>query len=111
MKTEKPVDKMNRLFDKYKDQLEGMFHNMLWKLLMEEIRFGKMSALTTNYTGNGLVIGIADYGSTGYTPTGVYFKKDIPYDESEKIIEDLNTEIFGLSHKTAAEIVLNTMRK
>ena len=111
MKTEKSTDKTNRLFDKYKDKFEGAFHNLLWKLLVDETRLGKMSAFTTNYTGNGLTVGIADHGSMGYTPTGVYFKEEVTHDQAEEVIDDLNDEVFGLSDRTAAEIVLSTMRR
>lgn len=108
---ESPTDKVSRLFEKHKEKFHGMFHSLLWKLIVDDIRAGKMSALTTNYTDNGLIIGIADHGKRGYTPTGVYFKEDIKHDDAEKVIAEFNTEIFGLGGRTAAEIVLNTMRK
>lgn len=105
----KPVDKLNLLYERYKDKFDGQFHSLLWKVIVDEVRDSVTASLTPCITSNGTEIGIADYKKKGYTPTGVWFKPNIIHDDAEEICHELNTELFGQSIKTQMEIVLSSL--
>jgi hypothetical protein len=110
MKSIKMTDLVHELHEKYLEKIEGLYHNLLWKLLVDGVRDEnpRKSALTL-LAADGNAIGIADEDKSGYTPTGCWVK--VPYDEAMEIVNDLNQKIFGLEPVEAFKIVLSSMRK
>lgn len=103
-------DLLNKLFLKYKETVSGPYHTLLWKLLMDgfkDINKGSR-ALYLNITRDGYMIGICDKNSDGYISTHVYVEIN-NYEEAEKMIEDLNIQIFGLDEKEAFKIAFSSM--
>ncbi len=74
-------DKLNEIFDKFKDKFSGAFHTVLWEIMINENRKGKEAAFVSNYENGGLRLGIADKDISGYTPTPVMFVSNIKHDE------------------------------
>lgn len=105
------TDKVNELFEKYKEKFVGALHNVLWKLLVDKVRANSKSAFVSNYTSHGLELGIADFGKNGYSPTATHFADGITYDEAERILDDLNKEVFNLDDESSIEIVLSSMAR
>ncbi len=110
----KGADLANKLFDKYKDSTEGLFLNSLWQILVNGCRANVQSAFVYVYVPavkGGVNVGIADLNVSGYTPATFSFKADVPEKIREDIIDDLNSEVFGITPKRAFEIELSSMRK
>ena len=106
-----PTEKVNYLFDKYKSNFSGFFHNMLWQFLVNETRNlnKKETALTPVIKDGRTELGIADKNVGGYTPTMVAFVGN-DYDQACDVCDDLNKELFGLTEKEAFLITNSTMK-
>jgi hypothetical protein len=101
---------MNKAYDQFKDKVNGLFHSLLWRIVMDQRFKGKRVAFVSNYNKNGHMIGIAEMDESGYFPTWVCFNETVTYDESQDILEELNRLIFGLTDEQAAKIQLSSMR-
>lgn len=116
-----PEDRLARLnvvYDKYKDDFEGSFHNMLWQVMVNGVRDETRSAFVVadaeNMVRNGKPVaawefGIADAGRKGYTPGSCWYVGD--YDKASRVAEELNKEVFGLEPEEGWMIAASTMRK
>ncbi len=110
MEPESITDKLNRIYNKHKGSLEGMFHSMLW-LIMVDGRFkNEKVAFTAQYKDDYLSLGVA-LNTGGWIPTVAFFKEEIKLDEAKKICNDLNREIFGLNLKQTMNLMIESMRK
>lgn len=92
------LEKMNSLFEKYKDKTEGMFHNCLWQLMVNEVRdlkSGKSCFVYIRYGDH--QVGIVDRGTKGYVPATFRFKSEVSQEECIQILRELNQEIFMLT--------------
>jgi len=105
------TDKVNQLYEKYKDKFPNSFlHNLLWKLLVEKNRKLTDASFTPVIKNGHTELGIADKNERGYSPTGIVFESH-KYDEQVKICQELNQDVFGIDANTASLIVLSSMRK
>lgn len=105
------TEKVNYLFDKYKSNFSGFFHNMLWQFLVNETRNlnAKETALTPVIKDGHTELGIADKNRGGYTPTMVIFVNH-NYDKACDVCDDLNKDLFGLTEEESYKITSSTMR-
>ena len=104
------IEKLNTIFDKFKDKFEGAFHSVLWKLMINHDATDRLKAFTPCLTDQGIIVlGIAHKGLAGYTPSLAYFKPDTHYKDATSICEELNREVFGLTSREANKIVLSSM--
>lgn len=114
------TDKLNNLFVKYKHLTEGLFHNTLWQIIINETlvtQNGKRSFPTHAFifilgqSKDKINVGIAELNVSGYIPTTFSIKADTPKEEIDKMIDELNLEIFGITPERAFEIQLSSYRK
>lgn len=102
------TDKLNTIFKKHKDDMEGGFHNMLWQIMVNESCEG---AFIVQY--DGMIVVAQECG--GYVPCHVKVKNgaahEAGHDNAEGIVDDLNAEVFGLLPEGAFRIVAKSMRK
>lgn len=103
------TEKLNTIFDKFKDKFEGAFHSVLWKLMINHDATDRLKAFTPCLTDQGIVLGIAHKDLAGYTPSLAYFKPDTYHKDATSICEELNREVFGLTPREANKIVLSSM--
>lgn len=105
---ESPVNKVDRLATKFKQQTVGLFHNALWQILVNNCtpNDGK-SCLTYLQVGN--EVGLVRANEKGYIPCNFGFKDEIPVKEREQIVNNLNEEIFDLEDKESCLIVLTSL--
>jgi len=100
-----PVDKVENIFINFRDYFSKGFHNLLWKIIIENYRDLKTtdSAFVSIIEKNHIEIGIADRLWVGYTSTGVMFNSQ-NYNEAQGILQKLNMEVFGLNPKQVSRI-------
>lgn len=102
---------VNDLYSRFIEKVEGMFHNDLWQIVVNE-------SLRTDTKNSAFVyidmgehpVGIATKDVNGFIPCNFWFKDEVPRDEKKRIIDELNKEIFGLEPVEAYEIVASSMR-
>ncbi len=104
------LKKLNSLYERFKNDFEGSFHNVLWQIMINENRKGDEGncAFTPAIKNGETLLGIADRGMSGYCSTGAGFKTH-NHNKAQEICDVLNKEVFGVDSKQAAEIVLTTM--
>lgn len=104
------ADKVRHLADKYKDKFEGSIHDILWRIIVNEMRKVNLkSCFVSTYPGT-VEVGIADLDQAGYTPVkSMVFRKPIEVDNRYRIIEQLNKDVFELDPKQADIIIASTM--
>lgn len=108
------TDLYNDLLERYGEHFEFQspsFGNLLWQLIINERWKDKKPHCFVAVYNDGLVLGIAEHGETGYYNTRVHFVKGIDHNKAEDILEKLNEEMFGLLLRAQAEIVLSSMRQ
>lgn len=105
------TDRMNEVYEQFKDHFTGSFHTTLWHLYVDDITAGKLTCFIGNFTNAGEQLGIAVANEWGYIPTPAYFKSGITHDKAEEILTALNKEVFDLDEKICDQIVLSSMRK
>jgi len=113
MKNKQVIDILNDLYEGHKDNFNDGYHEFLLSLLMTDIlkqNVGKV-ALVTIIVEEEIQLGVVDTNVYGYTPTVVVFKKQINYEEAQKITHDLNFRIFNLNTEEAFKILLSSMYK
>jgi len=103
-----PLDRLNRIYDQYKDEFEGDFHNMLWQILVNKVFGDRRMAFHAAILDTGYILGIAEENKPGYHPSYVFFKTLI-HREATEITGSLNFEVFNLNNREACEIVLTSM--
>lgn len=103
------TDKVNVLFEKYKDKFPNSFlHTTLWNLFVKKTRPLTDAAFTPIIQDGHTIVGIADRGIKGYTPTMLVFETH-NYDEASDICDELNQDVFGVDQKEAFKIIANSM--
>lgn len=103
------TEKLDSIYEKFKNHFpQSSFHDVLWQLLINEVRKGKQSAFTAVIKDGYTLLAIADKNEKGYTPTNAIFSSD-NYDECEDVCDELNKEVFGLTDKEASNIVLSSL--
>lgn len=107
------LEKLNYLYDKYKHLTEGSFHNSLWQILIngkgngwEQGTHAFNHILGPVKTWN---VGISTKGQCGYSPATFGIKKGVSEDAIDEFIDELNSEIFGITKEHAEMIVLRSM--
>jgi hypothetical protein len=105
------TDKVNQLFEKYGDKFPNcFFHTLLWNLFVEKTRKLTDAAFTPVIQNGYTILGIADKGIKGYTPTTAVFETN-NYNEASDICDELNKDVFGLSEEEAFKIIATTMHQ
>ncbi len=104
------TEKFNKAFDLFKDKFDGCFNTTLWRVCVDNITRGKLACFVSNYTKNGLQLGIAYANESGYIPCPAYFKSH-DYDDACDVLEQLNEIIFELSDKESFRIQVSSMHK
>lgn len=105
-----PFEKVNFLYDKYVNKFpNSFFHTLLWNLFINKTRKMSDAAFTPVIKSGYTLLGIADKGMKGYTPTMTVFETH-NYDEAQKICVELNKDVFGLTEEQADEIVFSTLK-
>lgn len=97
------TDKLNVIYNDTKNLTSGMYHNLLWQVMVNRSTEGR-GAFTHLHDGQ-LVIA---YPDGGYIPTGVQL---IGKDQRQSLCDRLNADIFGLLPDGAFAIVAQSMRK
>jgi hypothetical protein len=105
------TDRMNEVYEQFKEFFISNIHTALWHLYVDDITAGKLTCFAANYTNAGQQLGIAVANEWGYIPTPAYFKDGITYDRAQEILASMNKEVFDLDEKTCDDIVLSSMRK
>lgn len=104
------TEKVDFLFKKYKDKFtNGFLHSLLWALLVNKTRKLTDAAFTPVIQSGYTILGIADKGMKGYTPTMVVFKTH-NYDEAQQICTEMNADAFGITEDQADDIVFSTIK-
>ena len=114
----KPVDRLNKIYDQFKNHFDGAFHTLLWEMMIKNKTKGKVMAFTNLVNGE---LALAHGEGGGYLSTGVSFKTN-NHNEASEICEKLNMatfskenlDIFGYDFKEpidACIIVLESMKK
>lgn len=109
----KNIDKLNFLYDKYKDKMVGSFHNTLWQILINDCRKDIQSAFVYVFVPSKIGsthVGIADLNVKGYTPATFDFNTSVSEEERHLILEELNREVFGITKERADQIYFSSMR-
>lgn len=104
--------KVNQLYDRFSDKIDGLFHNDLWQIIVNEtIKADGQSAFIYVHVGKGggQAVGIATRGEGGYIPLNFTFKPTVKLDERREIIQYLNKEVFGLTPGQAEDIELSSL--
>lgn len=100
-------DTVNDLYNMYGKEVSGMFHNMLWQILINEScsgAFTNISAATPPHT-----VGVA-LCEGGYVPTGVSIEH-LNKDRQAEILDDLNERVFGLTPEGAEKVVIESFKQ
>ena len=107
--TQSSTDKVDELYKKYKEHFHNsFFHTLLWNLFVEKTRKLNDAAFTVVIENGYTILGIADKGIKGYTPTTAVFETN-NYNEASDICDELNKDVFGLSKKEAYKIIATTL--
>lgn len=106
------LEKLNYLFEKYEKNTEGLFHTLLWRLLINELRKNVRSAFVFIHgmPQDKVNVGIADLDVSGYTPALFSIKSTVSDKEREAMINELNSVVFNLTPDMAFVIVLSTYK-
>jgi hypothetical protein len=107
---ETKLQKLNALYEKHKNKTEGLFHNTLWQLMVNNVRKGMLSAFVYIYgqPKDRVNVGIADYGHKGYTPATFKIKETVGENERELMIDELNSVVFGITPEKSFEIEISS---
>jgi len=106
------TDKLNVIYDKYKDYFESNFHTALWRILVDNVQDGKLGCFTHGYVSSrGNVLAFAIANEYGYLPLPTTFKEGLTYEEYSHILTHINDIAFGLNEDACALIVISSMRK
>jgi len=110
---ESNIDKLHRVYEKYKDRIESFFHTFLWRILVDETFKGRTYAIVAVLQEGGFYrIGIAEQNVPGYTPTAAIIDNpEMTYDDIEDMMDELNYDLLGLSPEQSNKIVLSSMLK
>lgn len=109
---ETTLDTLEAVYDRFNHNFQGGFNNLLWQLMINDNWQGRnLHCFTPVYDQNGLTIGISEDGVSGYSPTRVYFKPGIMYNEACEILIQINEAVFGHNENTCEQIILSSMRK
>lgn len=93
------LETLNTLYESHKEKITGMYHNLLWQVMINQSCEG---AFTRLWNGE---IGIAQEDG-GYIPTGCHLDE-----KNEQIIDDLNLKVFGLAPNGAWNVIAKSLRK
>lgn len=105
-----PTEKVDELYEKYKSKFpNSFFHSLLWALLVNKTRKLTDAAFTPIIKSGYTLLGIADKGIKGYTPTMVVFETH-NYDEAQQICTEMNADVFGITEEQADDIVFSTLK-
>lgn len=105
------TDRMNEVYDKYKQYFLSNFHSVLWHLYVENTFAGNVICFVQNFKNGGIILGIATANESGYTPTPAYFADGIHYDKAQVILDELNKDVFGLNDEATTNITTSSMSK
>lgn len=104
MKTkELPGDKFEKIYNAYYMKFEAVgmftFHNLLWQLIVNEVKKDEKVILSTNYEVNGQELVFVNEGEGGYIKTHVAFLTNVDYKHGYLIAKELTELIFGIDSK------------
>ena len=108
------TDKLNYIDEAFKncfvDALPS-FNNVLWQLMINEVHKEKSKAFHLVTSGkHSYQLVLVFENEKGYNPLEIYFNDDYKkYDDTSKIIEELNKQVFNLDYKIAAKIILSSL--
>lgn len=105
------TDRMNEVYEKYKQYFLSNFHSVLWHLYVDNTFAGKVTCFVQNFKNGGIMLGIATANESGYTPTPAYFADGTKHDQAQDVLDQLNKDVFGLEEDTAFEIMASSMRR
>ena len=107
---ESTTDKLNRIYDKFKDKFpNSSFHSVLWLIMVDERFKNEKAAFTPQHKHDALNLGIA-CGCDGWIPSMAYFADGMKYDEAMDVCDQLNKEVFNLEPREALEgVILKSM--
>ena len=107
------VDKLNAIYNKHAAKsggtIEGLFHNALWQVMINNSLKGAPAAFTcidSPYQGH--IIIALDEG--GYITSCCGFVANLTEEDREEVLADLNKEVFGLLRDAADNIILRSLR-
>jgi hypothetical protein len=103
------LDKLNEVYDKYKDEFTGQFHSVLWKIMVGGKNRTWVEAFHCVYREGGLELVLALPDDGGYIPTMTWFVNKYR-DHAMDLCYKLNEEVFGYSRQEANTIMLQSMK-
>jgi hypothetical protein len=118
MDNETPTEKVNRIYNKYQKYFTGSFHSFLWAILVTQIRPNNGDTVLVYMAAGPHNIGLADRDQNGYSPLNFSFKQNEVmswswkehHELAQRIVEELNRELFDVDPDEAALVVITTMR-
>lgn len=95
------IDKLNDIFDKHKNQCDGMFHNCLWQIMVNNSLGNSEAAFIRLATRDDICIAL---GEGGFIPA-------MFGTESDAVLTDLNEQVFGLLPDGVDNVICRSLRK
>lgn len=106
------MDKLNKLYETHKDQLNGSFHNCLWQVMINESLgegvIDAQAAFMEPVANSGDCVVIA-FRSGGFISTMFAFNENLDNTARQSIINDLNSTVFGLTEEGADSCCLQSI--
>lgn len=99
------MEKLNELYEKHKGSISGQFHNCLWQVMVNNSLQNADAAFLQQCSQECVSIAL---GEGGYITT--MFKIE-DKDREDEIIDDLNEQVFGVTHEGAWNVVVRSMTK
>lgn len=112
------TEDFHKVYDKYKDKFEQncspSFHNLLWQFICNGVWSKHVvifhPVVSKHPDDNFWEIVLVQPEKGGYTPTSVYFHRDIKdYNDACDISDELNEILFGILPKAGCTFIHNSM--
>jgi hypothetical protein len=87
------TDKLNVIYNMYKDLFSQGYHNLLWQIMINEKHGEKV--FTAAYTDSGLELVIA-CPEGGYISAMCIFNDNISYNKANDYAEDISKSVFSI---------------
>jgi hypothetical protein len=98
------IDRLNEIFEKHEAVTSGSFHNCLWQIMINHSLGNEEAAFERLQCDDQVIIA---FGSGGYIPACF----DIEPGVCDEVLDDLNEQVFGLTHEGALRVVFKSMNR
>jgi hypothetical protein len=103
------ADRMNEVYDQYKEYFVSLFHTAMWRIYVDNITAGKLCCFVHNFKNGNIQLGIAYANEAGYMPLPAYFKDGIKHDEAQILADLLSEAVFNLNAEACNQILISSM--